>query len=410
MKKKKMFVWLAIAVIVLGGGFYWYKKSQSDSTSVRYITEAAQKGTLSSTIVVSGSIVVDSQESVDPTITGTIANLAVNVGDTVKEGDFLFNVVNDDLDTSVAQAAASYQSALNSVASAENERLSAEASYRVAEKADDKDDDAYTKRQLQVLENKIDLAENSVVQAQKSLTASAGSYRTAVDDASKRTVTSPIDGTIIDVSVKNGDELGSSKDSSSESAIIVGDLSTLKAEIPVNEVDITKVEVGQKVAITLDALEDVEFTGEVEKIDSIGTSSSGVVSYNVTVKFDELDDRIKPTMSVAAVITVSEKENVITVSSSAIKSGPNGDSYVEVLENGMPKMVTVEVGDSNDTDTEITSGISEGDNVITQTIESSSSDDTSSSSSSSSSKSGMSSMRMMSGSGGGPGGGAPPGN
>ena len=407
-----MFIWLVIAVIVLGGGFYWYKKSQSGETSIRYITEAAEKGTLSSTIVVSGSIVVDSQESVDPTITGTIANLAVNVGDTVKKGDFLFNVINDDLDTSVAQAAASYQSALNSVSSAQNERLSAEASYRVAEKADDEDDDTYTKRQLKVLENKIDLADNSVLQAQKSLSASALSYQNVVDDASKRTVTSPIDGTIIDVSIKNGDELGSSSNSSSESAIIVGDLSTLKAEIPVNEVDITKVEVGQKVAITLDALEDVEFSGEVEKIDSIGTSSSGVVSYDVTVKFNELDDRIKPTMSVAAIITISEKEDVITVSSSAIKSGMNDESFVEVLENGMLKMVTVEVGDSNDTDTEITSGISEGDNVITQTI-AGSSDDSSDDDSSDSSRSGsgMGGMGGMGGMmGGGPGGGGPPGN
>src|SRR3989339_223997 len=98
MKKKKLYIGLLIGLIVLGGGFYWYKKSKSSTASVRYVTQAAEKGTLESTIIASGSIVVDSQETVDPTISGTIADLAVKVGDTVKKGDFLFSVVNDDLD------------------------------------------------------------------------------------------------------------------------------------------------------------------------------------------------------------------------------------------------------------------------------------------------------------------------
>ncbi|MDY0143504.1 MAG: efflux RND transporter periplasmic adaptor subunit [Bacteroidales bacterium] len=404
MKKKKLYIWSLVGLVILGGGFYWYKKSSSDTTSVRYITEPAKKGTLSSTIVASGSIAVDDQETVDPTISGTIADLSVKVGDTVKKGDYLFSVINDDLDANVAQATASYQQALNNLESAKNQKLSAEAEYRVADKKDDKDDDSYTKRQLTVIENKIALAQGEIVQAQKNLSASATSYRNIISDAGKRKVTSPIDGTIIEVSIKNGDELGSSNNNASESAIIVGDLQTLKAEIPVNEVDITKVAVGQKVSITLDALEGTTFTGEVEKIDAIGVATSGVVNYGVTVKFDKLDERMKPTMSVSAIISVSEKADVITVSSSAIKSGRNGD-YVEVLENGAPKRVTVTVGDTNDTSTEITSGVSVGDKIITQTIEVSDSDkETTTSGSSSSNRSstrGMSGMGIM-------GGGAPP--
>lgn len=396
MKKKKMYIGLLVLVIMAGGVFYWYKKNNSIEANVRYITEEVKKGTLSSTIVASGSVVADSQETVDPTISGTIADLAVKVGDSVKKGDFLFNVINNDLDASVAQSSAAYQQAVNALESAKNSRISAEAEYRVADNKDDDDDDAYSKRQLEVLKNKIDLADGLIVQAQKALSASAISYRNIVADAGKRKVVSPIDGTIIEVSIKNGDELGSSANNSSESAIIVGDLSTLKAEVPVNEVDISKVAVGQKVSITLDALADKSFGGTVEKIDAIGTATSGVVNYGVTVKFDELDSRIKPTMSVSAIILVNEKENVLTVSSSAIKSGQRGD-YVEILENNLPKKVNVTIGDTNDTSTEITKGISEGDKVITQTITSSTSKKTTTKSSSTTGT-GMSSMRMMSGS------------
>lgn len=367
MKKKKLYIFLAIGLVILGGTVYWYKKNNGTAKEVRYIIEAVRKGTLTSTIVASGSIVVDNQETVDPTISGTIADLSVKVGDTVKKGDYLFSVINDDLDTNVAQASASYQQALNNLESAKNEKLSAEAEYRVADKKDDKDDDAYSKRQLEVIKNKINLADGSIAQAQKNLSASAASYRNIVSDAGKRKVTSPIDGTIIEISIKNGDELGSSSNNASESAIIIGDLGTLKAEIPVNEVDITKIAVGQKVSITLDALENQKFTGEVEKIDSIGESTSGVVNYGVMIKFDKIDDKIKPAMSVSATILVSEKENAMLVSSSAIKN-ERGKNYVEVLENGTPKRVNVEIGSNNDTDTEIISGISVGDEVVTKTI------------------------------------------
>ncbi|KKP69173.1 MAG: hypothetical protein UR66_C0001G0055 [Candidatus Moranbacteria bacterium GW2011_GWE1_35_17] len=400
MKKKKLYIGLLIGLIVLGGGFYWYKKSKSSTASVRYVTQAAEKGTLESTIIASGSIVVDSQETVDPTISGTIADLAVKVGDTVKKGDFLFSVVNDDLDANVAQSNASYQQALNNLDSAKNSKLSAEAEYRVAKNKDDDDDDAYTGRQLDVLKNKIDLAEGSIIQAQKSLSASASSYRNIVSDAGKRKVTSPIAGTIIEVSIKNGDELGSSSNNASESALIVGDLKTLKAEIPVNEVDIAKVAVGQKVSITLDALADTNFTGEVEKIDSIGTATSGVVSYGVTVKFDQLDDRIKPTMSVSSVISVDKKENVIMIPSGAIKNGQKGD-YVEVLERGVPKKINVTAGNTNDVNTEIVSGITEGQEVVTKTITTTGGQTATSSISSTNNKSNSSSIRIPGISGGG---------
>lgn len=405
--KKKIYLGILIGLVVFVGGFYWYKSNNSTEKSVRYVTEAAKKGTLSSTIVESGSIEVDSQETVDPTISGTISDLSVSVGDTVKKGDFLFNIINDELDVNIAQASASYQQALNNLASAKNEKLSAEAEYKAADKKDDKDEDTYNKKQLEVIKNRISLAEGSIIEAQKNLSASAASYRSVVSDAGDRRVTSPIDGTIIEVSIKNGDELGSASNDSTESAIIVGDLNTLKAEIPVNEVDIAKVSIGQKVSITLDALEDVKFTGEVEKIDSIGASTSGVVSYGVTVKFNELDNRIRPTMSVSAVIAVSEKENAIMVSSSAIKNDDDGN-YVEILENGVPKKVAVTVGDSNNTHTEILTGIAEGQKVITQTIEASSDDSSSSTSNSSSSKStsSLKSMGSMTGGMGGP----PPGN
>jgi hypothetical protein len=141
----------------------------------------------------------------------------------------------------------------------------------------------------------------------------------------------------------------------------------MKAQVEVNEVDISKVSIGQKAMLTFSAIDGLSVSGKVEKMDSLGTLASGVVTYNVTIGFDTLDSRIKPEMSVSSSIITDVKQDVIIVSSSAVKT-QNGDSYVQVLVNGAPQNKTVEIGSSNNTETEIVSGISAGDNVIIQTI------------------------------------------
>jgi hypothetical protein len=112
--------------------------------------------------------------------------------------------------------------------------------------------------------------------------------------------------------------------------------------------------------------------------------SSGVVTYKVTIGFDTLDSRLRPEMSVSASIITDVKQDVILVPNGAVKT-ESGKSYVEVLNDGQtPVQKSVAIGSSNSTETEITSGISTGDSVVTQAIETGSAQTTSTSSSSSS--------------------------
>ena len=141
----------------------------------------------------------------------------------------------------------------------------------------------------------------------------------------------------------------------------------MAANISLNEVDVAKVKVGQRVTLTFDAVEDLEITGEVAEVDAIGAVSQGVVSYNVKIVFDIQDNRIKPGMSVSAAIVLSSKPDVLLAPNGAIKT-QNNLTYVEALVNGAPERRTVTVGSSNDTQTEILTGLTEGEAVITQTI------------------------------------------
>lgn len=152
------------------------------------------------------------------------------------------------------------------------------------------------------------------------------------------------------------------------------------AEVSLNEVDVAKIKTGQKANLTLDAIPDLEITGEVAEIDMIGTTSQGVVNYTVKIRFDTQDERIKPGMSVSAAIITNVKQDVLMIPNSAVKTQGN-KNYVERLDQTIaadqpnqsitsitaPTQQVVEIGLANDSLTEIISGLKEGDKVITQT-------------------------------------------
>ncbi|OGZ33468.1 MAG: hypothetical protein A2Y98_03005 [Candidatus Portnoybacteria bacterium RBG_19FT_COMBO_36_7] len=202
-------------------------------------------------------------------------------------------------------------------------------------------------------------------------------------------VRAPFDGVIANINVKKWDSVNS--------GTIIATLITKQqiAEISLNEVDAANVKVGQKTTLTFDAVEDLSISGQVVEIDTLGIVSQGVVSYNVTIGFDTQDERIKPGMSVSASIINDAKLDVLLVPNSAIKTS-SGASYVQVINgldsqtsgasilqsaipSGSPNQVIVQTGLSNDTSTEISSGLKEGDMVVTKTTTTSASKSSSSS-------------------------------
>lgn len=188
-------------------------------------------------------------------------------------------------------------------------------------------------------------------------------------------VRAPFDGTIAKVSVKNTDTVSG--------GTALATLVTKKkiATIALNEVDVAKVKVGQKVTLTFDAVEGLTITGEVANIDTVGTVTQGVVTYDVDISFDTQDERVKPGMSVSAAIITEVRQDVLLVPNSAVKSRGT-TNYVEVFDvpivsgnatKGVvsptpPREQVVEIGASNDTSTEIISGLNGGEEIVTRTI------------------------------------------
>jgi HlyD family secretion protein len=349
-----------------------------------------------------------------------IESLLAKTIDTVKAISQAGNSENNYLDTwsdyrtqrnlEIFSKVSDYQSAISSDISKINTHLS---SLSSAQRTIQSDKDSLVSSDRTIAEktqslqdlisgtDPLDLKSQELSVAQKQ-----ASLNDALENLSDYTIKSPFDGIVADVSLKKGDD---TSNGTSIATLITG---KQIAEISLNEVDISQIKVGQKAILTFDAVSDLSITGEVVEVANIGASTSNVVSYTVKINFDTQDERIKSGMSVSASIIIDSKQDVVIVPSSVIKT-KNGIKYVEmpdedanvsgtqgVILTKTPKQQTVETGLSDDSSTEITSGLSEGNLIITKTINSSKS---SSSSSSSSSKSSTNSTRsILSGDAGGP--------
>jgi hypothetical protein len=102
------------------------------------------------------------------------------------------------------------------------------------------------------------------------------------------------------------------------------------------------------------------------RIDTTGSASSGVTTYPAYITFDSAIDGIYPNMAVDAAIITLVKDNVVLVPSAAVQtSSTTGATTIRIMKNGNVSTVTVTVGSSNDTQTEIDSGVNDGDTVVT---------------------------------------------
>ncbi|HSD12352.1 MAG TPA: efflux RND transporter periplasmic adaptor subunit [Patescibacteria group bacterium] len=187
-------------------------------------------------------------------------------------------------------------------------------------------------------------------------------------------VRAPIDGTVAKFSLKKGDSV------SSGTAVATIITPQKFAEISLNEVDAVKVKQGDKATLAFDAIEGLGITGEVADVDLLGTVSQGVVTYNARIVFDTQDTRVRSGMSLNASVIIGVAQDVLLVPNAAVKT-QNGVHYVQTFDASVPRngsgqvvslaapnRTTVEIGESNDTSTIITSGLKEGDEVVVREI------------------------------------------
>lgn len=289
----KAIIACVVAAVVVVGGYYGYKNffaTKTVAASVQYINTTTKKMNLQVTVQGTGTAYAATSKDISPNNNGTLKNLNLNVGDNVKAGQKLFASDSDDLRKNVTSAQNNLTKQNLTLSSDEN-----------AAKVDD---------------NKVAMDQLSVSDAQAQLT-------DANTQLNKMTVSSPIGGTITAVNNSNGDSVESGK-----SVLTVVDMNSIKVKVSVDELDIGKINVGQKATIKFDALKDKSFEGAVESIAQTGTTSNNVTTYDVVVSVSN-PSGIKIGMNANVTIAVESKDNALVIPAEALVEN-NGQKFVRV--------------------------------------------------------------------------------
>jgi HlyD family secretion protein len=172
-------------------------------------------------------------------------------------------------------------------------------------------------------------------------------------------ITAPFAGTVTDVNSMIGDQVAAGTVSCR-----IDDLSKLLVDVQVPEVDINRIQVGQNVDLTFDAITTRSYQGRVTEVARVGTEAGGIVNFDVTIEILNPDDQVLPGMTAAVNVIVNQLEGVLTVPNRAVRLVDN-KQVIYLLKNNVPTKVEITIGASSDTVSEIASGnVKVGDVVV----------------------------------------------
>jgi multidrug efflux pump subunit AcrA (membrane-fusion protein) len=390
---KKRIIFLVIILVVGFSAKYFIDKSQNNKTT--YQTALVEKGTLINSISGSGSVTSGNYTNVTTRVSGIVSKVYVTNGDTVVKGQKIAEVILDDyakerqtaawvayLDATVAVRDAltakvtadidmwkARETLLNAQTDANNNKGATDGERMVTQKTLDQSRLAFSSAEQKYLN-----ADSDIANTRAKVSAALRDYQT-----NSATIVAPVSGVITDLSLAQGLVVSASSTTSQTSGATIVSSQTigkindpkgqLVATVSLTEIDVIKVKANQKVTITLDAYADKTFTGKVLAVNTSGSSNSGVTSYPVSILLDPVTTEIYPNMGVNVNIITDIKTDVLLVPSSAIQTS-NNQTTVRILKNNQVVSVPIEIGNANDTQTEIISGLNEGDSVITSIISS----------------------------------------
>ena len=365
-KKKRLLVFGIIAAML---GFGGYKLLSKNNSQVTYQTSKVEKGTIVSAISASGKVISAGILPISTEATGIVKKIYVKDGDRVIVGQKIAEFILDQIGAQKhASSYASYVGAQNSLIAANNSYRSAQASADVvldAVKGHDTDETLIQKETRTKVEVARDNAFYGIKLAEANLSSLSLSYR-----LSSPVITAPYGGIIDSIGLVEGMVLegsgGGSDAGSSNVRVAVVRNNANPIVVTLSEVDVAKVQIGQKATVMFDSLIDKTFTGVVASVDRIGAVSSNVTSYAAKIRLDFTSDEIRPNMAATANIVLQTKTDVLIIPKSGIVT-TDGQTTAKVLTNEVYTEVVVEIGLSSDNGVEVISGLSLGDEVVTGT-------------------------------------------
>lgn len=374
---------LGLVVILLGGGYFMITRTSGEE--IQYKTMVASRGSIRSVIQATG--LLDAVETIDvgTQISGTVTKIYINYNSRVKQGQLIAEIDSSTQETEVAQAEANLLAAqadlMNYTALLAKARKDLSRTIKLADK------DLIAKAEVDSGESSYLTAAAQVASAEARVKQSEAALTRAKINLGYTKIYSPVDGVVVAKTVEQGQTVAASYATPSI-AKIAKDLKQMRVEVNVDEADIAGIKQGQKAEFTVDAYKDKKFFGEVTQIRLSPKTNNNVVTYAVIVGVSNDDGILLPGMSANVSLIVQQKNDILMVPNSAFRFKPVDLSADVVDENSffqptvaavaIPALYTletkaivkkeVEKGITDGQNTEILSGLNEGETVITGII------------------------------------------
>jgi HlyD family secretion protein len=344
-------------------------------------TEAVKRKTIESVVTAPGQIDPKVKVNISAHIVGKIEKLYFNEGDTVRRGQKLVELEKplyvaqrDRLNAEVASRRVEVQRARAALNTAQAQYARAQSLSRQGIQAQELFDQA--RLAYENARAGVAAAEQGVAQAQAGL-------RSAAEDLSRTTIVSPLDGKVVQLNAREGEVVVTGTMNNPGSVIaVIADLSQILVEAEVGETEVVGVKLGQPAKIRVDAIPDREYRGRVVEIGSSAAvrqgAGAGIRYFKVKIAIEDADDRLRPGMTSQVSIVTSSAPNAVAVPIQSVVERVPGASddetedeekpkkkYVFLAVDAKAKQVEVQTGISDATHVVVTSGVKEGDPIIT---------------------------------------------
>ena len=383
-------------------------------------TEKVTRKNLTEIVVANGKIQPVLQVKISPEVSGEIIDLPVKEGQAVKKGDLILKIKPDFYIANRNQAEASFKSSLAGKTTAEANLEKAEAEFK-------RNQELFQRKLISdsvfvEFKTAFDIANAQLENANQQIGMSRALLARAEEELAKTTIVSPLDGTVSKLNSQLGERVVGTATMAGTEVMTVADLNEMEARVDIGEIDVVLIAPAQNTRMEVDAFKDRKFTGTVTEIANsskgsglLGGGGGGTqqeaTKFEVKIRIDDRDVPLRPGLSCTADIETATAKDVVAVPMQTVtirtgdtnlspeeiekrkaklalrdKADNKADVTNERLERqaereaqeklskvvflkdgGKAKLIKVTTGISDDSYTEIKSGIKPGDEVISGT-------------------------------------------
>ncbi len=373
--KKKMIYGIVITVVLAAAVFALFGNRD---TEPKFRTEKVTRGRIQSAVTATGAVNAVVNVLVGTQVSGTVKTLYVDFNSPVKKGQVIALIDPATFEAQVAQAQANLLSAKANLD--KSEAMLADAKRTMERNRELFARNLIARSDLDTAETNYNTSKAQVGASKAQVAQAGAALRTSEINLRYTRIISPVNGTVVSRNVDVGQTVAASFQTPTLFTI-AQDLTKMQIDSNIAEADIGRISVGQQVEFTVDAYPDITFKGRVSQVRNAPITVQNVVTYDVVVKVDNSDLKLRPGMTANLSVIISNKEGILRIPNAALRFSMPGSRKaaatdpkergrsVWVLGDKNPKRVKVSTGISDGAYTELLTGdLKEGQELIVESL------------------------------------------